>query len=146
MTKLQELEARALAVRSARAAKNDEKSLAKRERDLEEEIATDPLLDEPSNRRMKIETEAEFPGWVVFRLPTSGQASRFRHMMWKDSSERGAIEGKAKAGSELALQCLVHPDRETYGKLIAAYATLPDSIAKEIMRASDAEAAAEEKG
>ena len=142
---LKDLEARATEVREARASKTAAATAAKRSRDLLEEIETDALLDEPANRRMKIDTAADFPGWIVFRLPKPAEASRFRHIMFRDAGT-GVVEAKAKAGGELALSCVVHPERASYLALVASYPTLPDAIAKAVLSASDAEAEAEEKG
>lgn len=138
------LEARAAAVRESRAAKNDLLKKSKLERDLQEEIELDHFLD--THRKLKIDTAPEFPGCVIYRLPSPGEASRFRQIMWKESKERGVVEAKAKAGGELARACVVYPSREKYEELVATYTTLPDAVAKAIMQASDAEAEEEGKG
>lgn len=83
---------------------------------------------------------------VVVTTPTSGQYSKFRHTLHKDSRDRGVVEAKAKAGAELAAQCIVYPDREAYAKLCESYPAVSDAVAKKCIHLAEAGAAELGKG
>lgn len=88
----------------------------------------------------------ELPQFVVFHRPSGPQTDRFKTQMWKDSKERGVVEAKARAGADLAVQCLAWPSIEEYTKLIDANRMLPDKVAGILVEEAQAGAEAAGKG
>jgi hypothetical protein len=122
-----------------------EKRQARDEKEIEEVVRL--LASDDSYLMVRFEeSTSDLPGHVVVRRPGSVEMARYKQVIFTDSSQRGAVERKANAGSALAAQCLVWPSRERYNALCEKYTLVPEAIAKRLTDAADAGAAEEGKG
>ena len=88
---------------------------------------------------------AHLPGHIVLRLPKPAEIKMVRFHMWRDAKEAGAVEAKAKAGIQLAAQCLVYPSPEKYTELTETYASVGDEAGKKAFLMAGAGADADAK-
>lgn len=121
----------------------------KKEREARDEKDLDQiaeLLGDAANGFVRVPDAApELVGHVVFRRPTKQEIARYRAIVRRDSSERGAVEAKAKAGQELAAQCRVWPEPDQYEQLLEAHPMVADAIAVELFRLAEGGAREEAK-
>lgn len=131
--------------------KLDEAKLAREARDekeLDELIAKSlhPALDDTLVLVRVQDAPPHLPGHIVGTRPSGPQNDRFKQLMWKDSSQRGVVEAKSRAGEQLAAQCLVYPTKERYAELCAAFVMVPEKFAKALIEGAEAGAEATGKG
>ncbi len=136
-------------MKAALAARADKGKAARKARD-EKEFAEQvfPLLiaDETLVHVEIPDSPAHLPGHYVGRRGTEAQVQRYKHILFRDISQRGAVEAKARAGDEFAEQCLVHPSADKYELLVAGNPLAATAIAARLLAAAQGGAEAEGKG
>ncbi len=135
---IEQLQARSDDVKKKRAAR-DEKEMAEK---------VFPLLNEnPDYDYLRApDADPDFPGHVVLRPPKPGEVQRVRHMMFRERTEPGALEGKAKASLELGAACVVYPPRDEYERLTTRYPNLASEVGTKAWKMAEAGADALVKG
>lgn len=114
--------------------------------EMENDVLPAMLCNETCEILRVADAPADLPGHVVVRAPEPVEMDRFRHVMFRESKERGVVEAKSRAGGQLGASCVVYPDKERYAALVAKFSGIPDEVAKLALKMSDAGAEAEGKG
>lgn len=135
-----------LAARGEKQATERRQREAKHAVELEEKVL--PLLDEDGDRFLFSQKplDSDLCGFVVLKPATEAQIARYRHVLWKSASDKGATEAKAKAGPELARHCVVYPAAEVLAQLVERHPMILDKIAVAIIHKAEAAEVEEGKG
>lgn len=118
---------------------------ARRDREFVEVVS--PMLERDATLYAvegKIESDT-LPGWAVFRVPNSGECSRWKSIMWKDYRTKGADERKKEAGADMVRSCLKYPTAEQFAEMAENHGLFADECSNKVLAKAQALIDEEEK-
>lgn len=99
------------------------------------------LIEDPNRIHLRCcPTDPSMPGNIVCRLAAPEQFRRWRDTMWRDKSEPGMVEAKAKAAGLLAEGCRLYPPKERWDAMLLKYPAIGDTVGLACKEAAEASA------
>lgn len=138
-------EAKLAKLRAVREPKIEAAAAERAARDTDELDAVFAALDEiggtwEENVLQVKDAPPDRAGHVVVRRPNKGELARHRSIVIRANvanPERGSVEARAKASSDLALNCVVYPPAEKYQALLEFAGAVSDNVFVITMRLAE---------